>query len=351
MVHASLFSGIGGFDYAAQLMGWKNLFHCEKEPFCQAILNQHFPNSILHNDIKTTDFTIYRNRVGVLSGGFPCQPFSLAGKRKGREDERHLWPEMLRAVGEIQSPWVVGENVFGIVNWDKGLVFEQVQAEMEAKGYEVQPFILPACAVNAPHRRDRVWFIAYSADNYRRCAQSNQYEEGQFVFSESERLSEQRFITDTTGIRFHRNDGKRKKGKQFRAGRQAFDELNGNGGEKLTSDSKNENAGLPIGTKKENTQFGISDKHADVADNISIGCDKMELQHGQTIGEMYRIISENGKTPNWENWPTQPGVCRGNDGVPNRVDRIKSLGNAIVPQVALQIFKAIEQYEILLKTP
>jgi len=157
--HASLFSGIGGFDLAAQWMGWENVAHCEINEFCLKILKYYWPDANTHKDIKTTDFTIYRGQIDILTGGFPCQPFSSAGLRKGIEDDRHLWPEMLRAIRQVQPKWVVGENVLGIVNWSEGLVFEQVHAEMEASGYEIQSFILPACSVGAPHRRDRVWFI------------------------------------------------------------------------------------------------------------------------------------------------------------------------------------------------
>ncbi len=162
--HGSLFSGIGGFELAAQWMEWENIFHCEIDPFCQKVLKYHFPKSKSHEDIKQTDFTIYRGQIDVLSGGFPCQPFSVAGERKGSDDDRHLWPEMCRAIKEIQPRWVVGENVRGIINWNGGLVFEQVQSDLENEGYEVQSFILPACGVDAPHRRDRVWVIGYRTD-------------------------------------------------------------------------------------------------------------------------------------------------------------------------------------------
>jgi len=165
MTHGSLFSGIGGFDLAAEWMGWENLFHCEINEFGRKILKYHFPQSVSYEDITKTDFTIWRGRVDVLTGGFPCQPFSLSGKRKGTEDDRHLWPEMLRAIREIEPSYIVGENVYGIISWDDGLVFEQVQGDLEAEGYEVQPVVLPAASVNAPHRRDRVWFVAYSYDN------------------------------------------------------------------------------------------------------------------------------------------------------------------------------------------
>lgn len=165
MTHASLFSGIGGFDLAAEWAGWTNVFNCEVDPFCRKVLKYHFPKAAQYEDIRTTDFTVWRDRIDVLTGGFPCQPFSVAGNRKGTGDDRYLWPEMLGAIREIRPRWVVGENVLGIVDWSEGLVFEQVCSDMENEGYEVQPFVLPACGVDAPHRRDRVWFVAHRADS------------------------------------------------------------------------------------------------------------------------------------------------------------------------------------------
>jgi DNA (cytosine-5)-methyltransferase 1 len=162
MTHGSLFSGIGGFDLAAEWMGWENKFHCEWNEFGQKVLKYYWPESELFTDIIKSDFTKYANKIDVLTGGFPCQPYSTAGKRLGKEDERHLWPEMLRVIREVKPSWVVGENVLGLVNWNGGLVFHEVQTDLENEGYEVQPFLLPAAAVNAPHRRDRIWFVAYS---------------------------------------------------------------------------------------------------------------------------------------------------------------------------------------------
>lgn len=138
---------------------------CEIDPFCRKVLKFHFPNALQYEDIRTTDFTVWRDRIDVLTGGFPCQPFSVAGKRKGTGDDRYLWPEMLGAIREIRPRWVVGENVLGIVDWSEGLVFEQVCSDMENEGYEVQPFVLPACGVNAPHKRNRIWFVAHRADS------------------------------------------------------------------------------------------------------------------------------------------------------------------------------------------
>ena len=142
-------------------MGWDNVFHCEIDPFCRQVLAHHFPNSQAHDDITQFDATQYMGRVDILTGGFPCQPYSNAGKRLGKADDRHLWPEMLRVIREIQPTYVVGENVSGLVSWNDGLVFEEVQTDLEDEGYEVQAYILPACSVNAPHRRDRVWFVAH----------------------------------------------------------------------------------------------------------------------------------------------------------------------------------------------
>jgi DNA (cytosine-5)-methyltransferase 1 len=154
-----LFSGIGGFDLAAEWMGWENVFHCEWMEFPRKVLDYYFPNADSHIDICKTDFKKYEGTIDIITGGFPCQPFSSAGKRKGTDDERYLWGEMLRAVQEIKPKFVIAENVFGITNIDGGMVFEQVCLDLETEGYEVQPFIIPAAAKNAPHRRDRCWFI------------------------------------------------------------------------------------------------------------------------------------------------------------------------------------------------
>lgn len=165
MTHGSLFSGIGGFDLAAEWAGWENTFQVEINDWCRRVLKKNFPNAQQYGDIKQFSGINWRGKIDVISGGFPCQPYSSAGLRKGTDDERHLWPEMLRVIREVAPRWVVGENVFGIVTWENGLVFEQVHIDLEAEGYEVQAFVLPAASTNAPHRRDRTWFIAHSKIN------------------------------------------------------------------------------------------------------------------------------------------------------------------------------------------
>jgi DNA (cytosine-5)-methyltransferase 1 len=241
MKHGSLFSGIGGAELAASWMGWENVFHCEINKYNQKLLKQHFPQSIAYEDIKKTDFTIHRGGIDILTGGFPCQPFSTAGTKQGTDDNRNLWPEMFRAIREISPRWIVGENVRGLTYWNGGMVFDQVQADMEAEGYEIIPFLFPASAVGACHKRERIWFIAHT--------------------------------------NFIRQQGQ---------GRPLY----------------------AVHTEK-----------------------KEDRQTHRTVNVM--------------GWPTEPAICRTNDGLSNRMDRLTGLGNAWVPQAALQIFKAIEQYELL----
>jgi DNA (cytosine-5)-methyltransferase 1 len=233
MRHLDLFSGIGGFALAARWMGWQTVQFVEIEPFCQAVLKKNFPNTPIHGDIKTFAGTNLRGSIDILTGGFPCQPFSSAGERKGIKDNRYLWPEMLRVIGEVQPRFIVGENVSGLLNWSNGMVFEQVQIDLENQGYETTPFLLPASGKGKFHIRERIWFVANS----------------------------------------------------------------------------------------------------------------ISMQPKQQIEEGYR--AENGHETEgsaFETWiQAATKFCGVDDGVPNRMDRIKSLGNAIVPQVAFEIFKAIEQ--------
>lgn len=163
--HLSLFSGIGGFDLAAEWCGMQNIASVENNPFCRRVLSTRFPYTSHYADIRNFPAEKYASKIDIITGGFPCQPFSQAGKRKGTNDDRHIWPEMLRVIREVQPSWVIAENVRGLLTIEGGLVFEQVCTDLEGEGYEVQSFIVPAVAVNAPHRRDRVWIIAHSPDS------------------------------------------------------------------------------------------------------------------------------------------------------------------------------------------
>ncbi|MCL2682233.1 MAG: DNA cytosine methyltransferase [Bacteroidales bacterium] len=162
MNHGSLFTGLGGFDLAAQWMGWNNVFQCEIDSFCQKVLKYHFPNTKLHHDIKETDFSQYKGAIDVVSGGLPCQPFSVAGKRKGSSDDRYLWDEMLRAICQIFPRYIVVENVRGLVSGQQGMVFERMLTDLETIGYQTQSFIIPAASVGSVHKRERIWIVAHA---------------------------------------------------------------------------------------------------------------------------------------------------------------------------------------------
>jgi DNA (cytosine-5)-methyltransferase 1 len=303
MKHGSLFSGIGGFDLAADWMGWQNVFHCEIAEFPRKILNHYWPNADCHEDIKKTDFTKYRGTVDIISGGFPCQPYSAAGKRLGKEDDRHLWPEMLRVIREVKPQWVVGENVRGLLNWNGGMVFHEVCADLENIGYEVQSFIIPASGINAPHQRERLWIVANSRHSPKGKTRSSITNEG-----------EQSSIIHTY------------------------------------EQSRNQSAIF---------NNGFCDLQRDVADTDS--------SNNKTWTQREILGQQNRKKTNgysdvecrnqWQKFPTQSPICGGDDGISHGLDNItfpkwrnesiKGYGNAVVPQVVYRIFKTIEYIQNL----
>ena len=399
MRHGSLFSGIGGFDLAAQWMNWTNVFHTEWNEFGQKILQHHFPKSISYHDIIKTDFTIHRGTIDIITGGFPCQPFSHAGKRKGSDDERYLWHEMLRAIQELQPTYVVAENVRGLLSIDEGMVFQQVCLDLEAEGYEVQPILLPAAGVNAPHRRDRIFIVAYSnkCDDRR----TSRADEGQ---SRKERLSERHQVRQSS-----------QPSEVQQPAANAKDQRTG----RLRNESSKERtrfcdvvSGKPCGLSAStepaaNTDIDgwtkvvfASDCKAEEwdTDRECIICPKCKGQHAECEctgptqdgfeyryikGVMYAKPAANTKeirlqgrieanrskrkesndqfidgccgkrNESWKQWPTESAICGRNDGIPNRLDNItfpkwrnesiKAYGNAVVPQLILPIFQTIEK--------
>ncbi len=157
MKHLDLFSGIGGFALAAKWAGIETVAFCEIDDFACKVLKKNFPGIPIHEDIKKLEGEQYAE-IDIITGGYPCQPFSLAGKRKGQEDERHLWPEMFRIIKQSRPRYVVAENVVGHIS----MGLDKVCNDLEGEGFGVWSFVIPACAVDAPHKRDRVWIVAYS---------------------------------------------------------------------------------------------------------------------------------------------------------------------------------------------
>ena len=356
MNHASLFSGIGGFDLAAEWAGWNNLFHCEWNPFGQRVLKHHFPNSISYNDITKTDFTIHRGQIDILTGGFPCQPYSSAGKRLGKADERHLFPHMLRCIKEVKPRWIIGENVRGLVSWNGGMVFNEVCDDLEREGYEVQSFLIPAAGVNAPHQRYRIWFIAYNDSNYNgngfnEC--NSQYEisttnTGINAFCDINESNDNGITTNTSTWNTRKGCVSSQGGSKFSFERGKAEMSRVVSGQTFLSG---------IEKKKCNICGYIPKFDITNSDNFVCKCRNYSTEkrwQKQSIGT--KSFSESTK---WESFSIKSPICGGDDGLPRELDNItfskwrqesiKAYGNAIVPQVAFEIFKTINIFEDKLK--
>ena len=336
MRHIDLFAGIGGFSLAANWMGWDTIAWCEKDSFCQKILSYYFPNADKLTDIKNENFTIYKGKCDIITGGFPCQPFSVAGSRAGANDDRFLWGEMLRAIVEVSPTWVVAENVPGLLSIDKGDLFEKVCTDLENKGYEVQTFTFPACGLNAPHRRDRVWIIAYRTNARIESLRKWTVKISKFrnvQYSNSERCKKHLFPKKSNkkrllGFRHHEiadvtYSYSNRQG--FRTNKQ-----------KYFKEFKRASNNSPYGKKRVTTNATC----------------KRQRGESNRVRET-RIFNQDYKEYDWENFPTQSPVCGGNDGISKQLDgitvpkhrreSIKCYGNAIVPQVAYQFFQVIQK--------
>lgn len=302
LTHLSLFSGIGGLDLAAEWAGIKTIGQCEWADYPTKVLEKHWPEVARWRDIRTLTKDSFYEKTGlrtvdIVSGGFPCQPFSVAGKHTGKQDDRYLWPEMLRVIKELRPTWVIGENVPGIIN----LALDTVLSDLENIGYESQPLVIPACAVNAWHKRERVCIVAH-------------------------------IISQRDGINGASEDASKDSGKGM------------------------DNSGRK---KKNGTREWWTDQ-SDLGGMVSRLCERMDWPssdsscfglQGKPKEQIYRggVQTQTPRAdrsfPGRDYWQVEPDVDRVVHGVPNRVDRIKCLGNAVVPQQFYPIFKAIAEIE------
>lgn len=256
-------------------------------------MKQNFSECELYPDIKSFNAKQYENQITILTGGFPCQPFSVAGKQRSTSDDRFLWPEMLRVIREIKPPFIIGENVPGIIN----LALDQVLSDLEAETYTVETFSIPACSLNATHRRDRVWIIAYSESWWRRRYGNSDQTKRDCSSKETQFIISPSIITNANSI-----------GRKIQAsGKQSTKQMSGsNGSERPDTD-----------THSASTEHQISTGRNMPPSNV------------------------------WEQWTAESPICGMDDGIPHRVHRIKALGNAIVPQIAYEIFNIIEKLMLI----
>jgi len=300
MKSLDLFSGIGGFALGFHWAGIETAAFCEIEDYPVKVLNKNFPGVLVHRDIRELDGKEYKG-IDIITGGFPCQPHSLAGKRLASEDSRDLWGEMYRVICEARPEWIVAENVPGLLSSESGRYFGRVLRDLDQAGYCVQWFCIPASAVGAWHKRERIWIVANS-----------------MCVGRDRGTEEQR-----------NNDSKDEAG-------------NANQLERSSSASRNVSNTDSLGLQKTRAE--------QQAAGPTRGCEKLSNPDSQRLQaqrfasrlqQKITMFGSNCEPRQSETWSTEPGVGRVVDGLPNRAHRIKGLGNAVVPQIPYLIGKAI----------
>ena len=371
LTHLSLFSGIGGLDLAAELAGVKTIGQCEWEEYPTKVLEKHWPDTPRWKDIRTLTGDDFYERTGrrtvdIISGGFPCQPFSVAGKQRGKEDDRYLWPEMVRVIKELRPTWVVGENVAGIIK----MALSDILYELEACGYRTRTFLIPACAVGARHRRYRVAIVGYSEYNG---------------------LSSAAVTGGTQKTGRGQQEGKKKAGEFTGASKSGNgqDVANSHTERELQSPGSEQDIRNGVGIGCEDVQYTYSagrkeqhfPKEPDKKGIVGRGCDAGDVCNASGEGLPDRAIRTVGGQRTQESqpersmrrdaesilgrvadgisswmdgdldfiinhyWDSEPDTPRIASGIEHRTDRIKCLGNAVVPQQFYPVFKAISEVE------
>lgn len=370
LTHLSLFSGIGGLDIAAEWAGFRTVGQCEWADYPTKVLEKHWPDVPRWRDIQTLTGESFYERTGlrtvdVISGGFPCQPFSTAGKRRGEEDDRYLWPEMVRVIAELRPTWVIGENVAGIVT----MALDTVLSDLEGQGYATRTFLIPAAGVGAPHMRYRTAIVAWNAHG------GNRDKRAEREMEEGENRESARICTDVADTKSEYARGL-SFGKGAEIARPVICGKNVQytdctGCEKLYAASFADDKGLACGGRNERDVCNTSGKRFQDRPSQQMegqGTQEMEPKRPDSNvsntnnREPVRRETCTGENPEaakrkennrrgmpeyagWEWWAVEPSVGRVANGVPNRVDRLKCLGNAVVPQQFYPVFQGIAEIE------
>ena len=314
MTHLDLFSGIGGFALAARWAGFETIQFVENEPFCQKVLAKNFKGVPIHGDIKTFKATGLVSPF-LLSGGYPCQPFSQAGKRRGSSDDRHLWPEMFRIIQECRPTWVLAENVSGHIK----LGLQEVLTDLESEGYDTQTFHIGAVAQDAPHRRMRIWIVAYANGNSKSNVPINEDQR-------CRKLGEKGDVAYSSSIRCP-------EGSDFRGeipeetGRTKSDFRDPASSEDVAYSKSKRVEGYRSGRKQESHTYGQ---------------EGLSMCESERPGAAERITQpglDGTLSDGLSLWMDEPDIPRVGVGIPDRAKRLKAIGNAIVPQVAFEIMR------------
>ena len=319
--HLDLFSGIGGFSLGLEATGeFETVAFCDYEPFCQKVLRKHWEEVPIYGDIKELTYEKLRadgiDQIDIITGGYPCQPFSVAGNKKGEQDPRHLWPEYFRLVKECRPTWVIGENVGGHIK----LGLDTVLKDLESEGYSTRTFSISAASIGANHKRERVWIVAYSECN------ANLREKSR-VNGEEKKMESKHRENDSASGEFIRTSTVRKSDN-------GYDETLANSNDRL-SNGKNEE----VRTGRNTFNNGSSDLGN--SDNKR----QQEQWNPESIPETFKRETERSSTERSSWWEVEPNVGRVVNGIPKRVDRLKSLGNSLIPQIPYYIGQSIIQSE------
>jgi DNA (cytosine-5)-methyltransferase 1 len=312
-----LFAGIGGFSRGLESTGgFETVGFCEQDKFCQKVLAKNYPNINIFDDVRSINGTTIQ--ADVVTGGFPCQGFSQAGKQKGTSDERYLWPEMLRVISEVKPRWVIGENVQGIINIEDGMVLRQVHNDLESEGFKVQCFVIPASGKGAWHQRNRVWIIAHSDSN-------RESRLSQYVHERSGQLGKPS-KNDTNSQCLGLGSRSTEPGK--------FEEQPKGSDKYINSDQR-------LSCRKTSARM-------DVPNAKRKGLQRHDTESGQHEQEVRHTSDKDNETETW--WEVESKFFGIPDGLSSELDsnrnqRIKTLGNSIVPQIAFEIGNAIIQAE------
>lgn len=395
-----LFSGIGGFSYAAEKLvgGYETVAFCEQDEFCQQVLRKHWKDVPIYDDVRTIDATGL-GTIDIVAGGFPCQAVSQAGLQKATEDDRWLWDEMLRIIQDCKPKWVIGENVVGLININQGILFEQVQTDLEKEGYSVQSVVIPAASKNAPHRRDRVWIIAHSNINSQSnesvnekwlgdVSNTNKWQSRSGDESKSDETQEFKFSTDNTSKRGIVADTESSKsweqtewqrGEGFRGRSRNISRSKTEREEVIATDVPNtkrmgwtERAKIREASQRK----GWADKSSNSSSTVTETKDAANSndkrlqgfrQHKQLEREQREDEFAKSSTPTTKHRATQCRMGYMADGISealsghfseepadiprvatnqkDRTKKLKALGNSIVPQVVAELFYAIRVAE------